>query len=520
MVFQPIPRFVLFLLIAFLCNPATAISKRLIQADFSKEKCSLSETYSFCVGAGRANEGLRADWQEQLSLLKKDCGFKYIRFHGLLSDDMGVCLEENGKIVYNFQYIDKLFDFLVKIKVRPFVEFGFMPQLLSSGSQTIFWWKGNVTPPASYEEYGKLIYALTSHWKERYGEAEILKWFFEVWNEPDLGGFFTGTKEEYFLMYKTVATNVKKVHGNLNVGGPAVATPAWIPDFLKYCSDNKVPIDFVSAHNYGVEGFLDEFGKSKQRMSDDSNAIIKYVNYFKNELVLKSESPNLPIHFTEWSSSYSSRDPIHDTYQNATYVLNTLKGIDNKVASMSYWTFTDIFEEAGPAYGPFHGGFGLMNLQGLKKPTYFAYKYINALGKIELQNNDSQSWVCKDGNNLTALFWDFTFLKQGKVSNQDFYSKIIKSSVKDTIELNISNLKNGQYLLELYRVGYKQNDIYSHYMEFGAPSQLNLKEENSLSAISADNIVERKQVRIRNNSFIRSYILSENDICFLRLSKL
>ncbi|MFZ4581714.1 MAG: GH39 family glycosyl hydrolase, partial [Paludibacter sp.] len=239
MTVKRIYRFIICLFLIVSSNNVVVGSKRIIQADFSLEKGSLSEMYSFCVGAGRANEGLRADWQEQLLQAKKDCGFKYIRFHGLLSDDMRVCLEENGKIVYNFQYIDKLFDFLVKIKVRPFVEFGFMPQLLSSGSQTIFWWKGNVTPPASYEEYGKLIYALTSHWKERYGEAEILKWFFEVWNEPDLGGFFTGTKEEYFLMYKTVATNVKKVHGNLKVGGPAVATPAWIPDFLKYCSDNK-----------------------------------------------------------------------------------------------------------------------------------------------------------------------------------------------------------------------------------------------------------------------------------------
>jgi len=513
-------RYVASLLFVCFCVSTTASSNRLIQADFTKEKGSLSETYSFCVGAGRANEGLRADWQEQLLQLKKDAGFKYIRFHGLLSDDMGVCLEENGKIVYNFQYIDKLFDFLVKINVRPFVEFGFMPQQLSSGNQTIFWWKGNVTPPASYIEYGKLIYALTSHWKERYGEEEVLKWFFEVWNEPDLGGFFTGTKADYFLMYKTVATNVKKVHEQLKVGGPAVATPAWIPDFLKYCSENNVPIDFVSAHNYGVEGFLDEFGKSKLRMLDDPNAIVKYVNYFKKELVLKSALPNLPIHFTEWNSSYSSRDPIHDTYQNATYVLNTLKKIDRTVASMSYWTFTDIFEEAGPAYSPFHGGFGLMNLQGLKKPTYFVYKYIHALGNIELQNNDSQSWVCKDGNTITALFWDFTYPKQGKVSNQDFYTKLIQSSVKDTVEWSVQNLENGNYQLELYRVGYKQNDIYSNYLESGAPATLNRNKESGLSEVSSDKCVEKRQVRIRNNRFKTSYILSENDICFLRLTKL
>jgi len=140
-----------------------------------------------CIGAGRANEGLRADWQQQLAVVKKECDFKYIRMHGLLTDDMGVYREDRkGNPEYNFQYIDALYDYLLSIGIRPFVELGFMPSALASGKQSIFWWRGNVTPPKDYNKWGELIRNLTLHFTERYGADEVKTWYFEVWNEPNL----------------------------------------------------------------------------------------------------------------------------------------------------------------------------------------------------------------------------------------------------------------------------------------------------------------------------------------------
>jgi len=171
--------------------------------------------FNLCVGAGRANEGLRADWQRQLACVRRECGFRYVRFHGLLCDDMGVYSEDKeGHPVYNWQYIDELYDSLLAIGVRPFVELGFMPAALASGTQTIFWWKGNVTPPKDYQKWENLIRALVTHWTGRYGEAEVATWYFEVWNEPNLAGFWIGDKQgktdaefepiaraEYFKLY-------------------------------------------------------------------------------------------------------------------------------------------------------------------------------------------------------------------------------------------------------------------------------------------------------------------------------
>ena len=145
--------------------------------------------FKLCVGAGRANEGLRADWQRQLTIAHRECGFEYIRMHGLFTDDMGVYREDNGKPEYNWQYIDELYDFLHSIGMKPFVELGFMPGGLASGSKTIFWWKGNVTPPKDMNKWADFIRAFVLHEQERYGDAEVRTWYFEVWNEPNLSGF-------------------------------------------------------------------------------------------------------------------------------------------------------------------------------------------------------------------------------------------------------------------------------------------------------------------------------------------
>jgi xylan 1,4-beta-xylosidase len=182
-------------------------SDRVIKVDYNKTAGKLNTMFKECIGAGRANEGLRADWQQQLAMTKKECDFKYIRMHGLLSDDMAVYREDaKGNPEYNYQYIDVLYDFLLSIKVKPFVELGFMPQALASGKETIFWWKGNVTPPKDYKKWEDLIQNLTQHFTERYGAEEVKTWYFEVWNEPNLSpGFWTGTQADYFKLYEYAA---------------------------------------------------------------------------------------------------------------------------------------------------------------------------------------------------------------------------------------------------------------------------------------------------------------------------
>lgn len=474
----------------------------------------LGDVFRRCVGAGRANEGLRADWQHQLAIAKQQCGFEYIRMHGLLCDDMGVYFEDHGKPVTNWQYIDALYDYLVELKVRPFVELGFMPSALASGRQTIFWWRGNVTPPKDYDKWGALIAALTRHWIERYGLAEVEKWYFEVWNEPNLEGFWAADQKAYFHLYTVTANAIKGVSTKLRVGGPATAGAAWVPEFIRYCADTRTPVDFITTHTYGVDvGFLDEHGGRGTVLSRNPQSIVGDVERVR-EQIRASAMPSLPLHFTEWSSSYTPADPVHDSYVSAAYILEKLKTAMAYADSMSYWTFTDIFEEAGPRATPFHGGFGLMNYQGIEKPSFRAYAYLNMLGPTRLHCADAHALAARDAKGgVQTLFWNFTNPLPEHTNDQAFFITDIKPRPLGQVALRLSHLKPGRYRLAVYRVGYRINDPFADYYDLGRPSQLTrpqvarIVKRNAGRPVKVEDAVVGKDGRLE-----RSFPLRENDV--------
>lgn len=505
--------------LSILLSALYANAQRVINIDINKEKGTLSTTFNQCIGAGRAYEGLGKQWQNQLRQVKKDCDFKYIRFHGLLNDEMGIYREDaKGNAIYNWKKMDELFDFLLQIKMKPFVELSFMPSTLRSNDRTVFEWKGYVSPPNSYPKYQLLIEALVHHLEDRYGKKEIKTWYFEVWNEPNHPSFFTGNIRDYFKLYEATARAIKSVNEDYRVGGPATAGTGWINELMDFTKSNHVPLDFISTHAYGVKGDLDETGKKVLIMMKDPNNVANSVAEVRRKIEASSYK-GLELHFTEWSSSYSPRDAVHDTYQNATYVLNTIKKTESSATSMSYWVFTDIFEELGQSYKPLHGGFGLMTIDNLQKPTYFVYKYLNRLSKTELTNTDKASYVCKSENSVQALIWDFSYPDQKGLDDARFYTKEIPALDKGKATIRLQNLKNGKYTLNLYQTGYKHNDIFTKYTEISAPEKLSPKNVKQLSRISKDLPVETTNVLVKNGTFNYDIAMKENDIFLFTLKK-
>jgi xylan 1,4-beta-xylosidase len=513
----------LFITGAF-AKPKPVSQDRVINIDFNKSAGMLNPMFKECIGAGRANEGLRADWQQQLAYVKKECDFKYIRMHGLLTDDMAVYREgKNGKPEYNFQYIDALYDYLLSIGIKPFVELGFMPSALASGTQTIFWWRGNVTPPKDYNKWGELIRQLTLHFSERYGAEEVKTWYFEVWNEPNLNGFWAGTQEEYFKLYEYSVKAIKSVNKDFRVGGPATAGAAWVPEMINFCAKNSLPLDFVSTHTYGVkQGFLDEFGNSGTVLSKDPMAVSGDILNSRKQIA-NSAMPNLQLHYTEWSASYTPADPIHDSYHEAAYVLEKIKQTGNAANSMSYWVFTDIFEEAGPRFTPFHGGFGLLNTQGINKPAFYSFKFMNRLGNTELVNTDTRSWATKNATgNVQVLFWDFTNTHPGdSVNNQVYYTRDLPAKAKGKVKVHISGVPEGNYRLDIYQVGYHVNDPYSTYLTMNKPDQLTKGQVEQIKKQNDGSPLSREVVTIKADGvFSKEMDLRENDVFFLNMVKL
>ncbi|HEV2454739.1 MAG TPA: glycoside hydrolase [Verrucomicrobiae bacterium] len=497
--------------------------ERVISADLRDTNGPLNTMFNFCVGAGRANEGLRADWQRQLTCAHRECGVRYIRMHGLFDDDMGVYREDShGNPEYNWQYIDQLYDFLESIGMKPFVELSFMPDQLASGSKTIFWYRGNVTPPKDIKKWAELVRAFVLHEQQRYGNAEVRSWFFEVWNEPNLkNAFWTGTQQEYFDFYAATARAIKSVSPDYKVGGPATAGCRWVPEFIHFCDTNHAPVDFISTHTYGVEsGYLDATGTSGTALSLNPDSIWGDVKRVRREIA-ESAMPGLQLYFTEWSSSYTPADPFHDSYLSAAYILDKLKNCDDAAQAMSYWTFTDIFEESGPRWEAFHGGFGLINYEDIKKPAFYAYQFLNRLGPIELKGSDQSSWICKDDRgDIQALGWDFSnIFPRTNMINQVFYKRDLPSKAKYEVTLDLSHVHAGKYIMETYQIGYRLNDAYDAYLDLGSPAQLTRAQVAGIESNSSGAPSEVSTIKIgHDGKFRRRFVLRENDVVMLTLT--
>ncbi len=492
---------------------------REITVDYQGFSGEIDQFSSLCVGSGHAGLALRKSYLEQLKLVHQECGFKYVRFHGILSDSMGVYSEDqSGTPIYNWQYIDMVYDQILEIGMKPFVELSFMPAALASGEEIVFWWKGNITPPKDYQKWYDLIKGFTEHLTDRYGREELKSWYFEVWNEPNLKSFFSGEMEDYFRLYEQAVLAIKSVDQQYRVGGPATAGNSWITEMINFCNENKLPLDFISTHTYGVEGHFAQWGEQELYLIKDQDIIINDVKKVKEQL-LNSSRPELELHYTEWNSSYSSRDPVHDQYIQAPYILHTLKGLRGQVDSMSYWTFSDIFEEAGPASSPFHGGFGLLNLQSLKKPAFYAYKYLNQLKGPELKIADQKAWFSRNEDGIRGIFWELDLSEQSG-SNQKYFQKVITAQAQEEVSIKVKNLPAGNYQITTYSIGYQQNDIYSYYLNNYAQCPFNKTIEEELKLNNRDQPLVVESILVKKGQTISLvYTLNKNQVIYIKIEQ-
>jgi xylan 1,4-beta-xylosidase len=499
---------------------AQAPAPRVISGDLAKVKGPRDMAWQMCVGSGHAGLMLSDANQAQLAEVEREVGFRYIRFHGLLTDDMHVYSVKDGVATYDFTRIDLLYDKLLRLGIKPLVELGFMPKDLASGTQETFYWHANVTPPRDMAKWTALIEALTRHLQSRYGEAEVKTWYFEVWNEPNYPGFWPNANQAaYFSLYDATSAAIKRVNPAFRVGGPATAGAGWVPEFIAHTQQSHVPVDFVSTHTYAVSsGFLDVDGKADLVLSRSPDAISGDVKRV-HEQIAASARPELLLFMTEWSASYSSRDPVHDSYTSAAFILDKLKQTESDARAMSYWTYSDLFEENGPPPAAFHGGFGLLTRDDLPKAAYFSYKYLDELGDVELVNRDPASWLTTKGRNVEALLWDFTSLKQDE-GNKGFYRRLHPAAEAAPVDLRLRGLAPGRYVLKVYRTGYRKNDAYSTYIDMGLPTNLSPGQKQQLQALVKDEPESTTDVTVSaDGSFERTISMRQNDVVFVSLGR-
>lgn len=389
-------------------SPFQSRAQETIVVDAHAQTTPFPHFWEKMFGSGRAALTLREDYRNDLRAVKRITDFQYVRFHAILHDELGVYNEdEHGNPVYNFDEIDHVYDGLLANGVRPVVEISFMPKKLAFNPDDLhpFWYKPNVSPPKSYERWDGLMKALAQHLVDRYGINEVAKWYFEVWNEPNID-FWGGIprKESYFTLYEHTARDLKSVSARIRVGGPATAAAAWIPDFIQFVAENHVPVDFISTHAYANEPVKRLLGTDQVIASEDRMGAV--VTKVRNQIDASS-LPHLPLLWTEWN--VDAANDARETPYVGPALANVIRECDGKVDYMSFWTFSEVFEEGGPASAPFTR-FGIRAMGGINKPAFYDFALLHELGTERIANSSRDVLITRlpDGS-LAIAVWNLIY---------------------------------------------------------------------------------------------------------------
>nr|WP_081983969.1 hypothetical protein [Massilia sp. JS1662] len=428
-----------------------------VEVDLTKPVGALDHIWSKCGGSDRANITMRDDWRQDLVRFQKEAGLERVRFHGIFNDENGVYTPILGQQkVPNWQNVDRIYDGLLERGVQPFVELGFMPQYLASGKATFGYYKANITPPTDYADWGNFLKAFVQHLIDRYGSAEVRQWYFEVWNEPNLGFFWSGTQADYFELYKASVTALKSVDPKLMVGGPSTSRIAWIPEFLAYCDSNRLPIDFVSTHLYAGDDQKAIFGAANSYTQNDViPAGVKKVK----EWIDASAYRGIPFWLTEWSSD------------SPAMIAHVIKGCLGVCDGMSQWTMSGTYEELGPsAYVIKEGdnGWGMTAPAGIPKPQFNTYKLLHRLGNQRLWASDGPVLASKKKDGSFAIgVWNLADVSQPKgIPGTSVIRKVVGS--RKTVSVSIKGARKGQKATVTY-VDQERGSPHPAWRRLGSP---------------------------------------------------
>jgi xylan 1,4-beta-xylosidase len=432
------------------------------------------------IGQARASDFLRDGVREHCRLIQKEIGFEYIRFFGIFNDEMCIF---NGEGRYIWTYVDEVFDFLLGINLKPFVVFCFMPSILASGKETVYYYNANITPPADYQKWGDLIEAFIRHCVKRWTLDIVKKWYFEVWNEGELPEFWAGTFDDYMKLYEVSVARVKSVSEDLQVGGPSYcgfhsAREDRLAVFLDECAVRNLPVDFISAHQYPAKytGSGDIWHERLLGPDQTKQDLIWF-----RDLVQNSAFPKAQLSINEWNSTARDRDLAHDTAFMAVFLLHNYLSCQNTVHALCYWGASDRFEDHGMSGREFHGGFGMLSVSGLKKPQYYAFQALKALGgRIIEQGNDYIVTLASD-DEIVVLLWNYPFYSEEythEKTTQDYYDRYRifeqKSNVNFYIDINpcLWPDESGDFIIEKMIFNRAHGNVFDFWLKNGAFEEL------------------------------------------------
>lgn len=467
--------------------------------NYSSNGIKLNHNYRTLCCVGSARQFLYADIQQMLRLLQQEVNFKYVKFHGLLSDEMMVYKEnELGIPSYSFTLIDKVIDFIMEVNLKPLIQLSFMPRdLASDPNKLIDMWNYNTSPPKDIIKWNDLVFSVISHLVERYGMEEVESWLFCVWNEPDgsLDSYGWSNAQEFYNFYKETYNTVKLINKNFQFGTPSLLLKPnnehhWAFDFLKFCQENDCFADFFNIHYYdnsfgdNKSDFMNYFSISNIAKPCPLNVDPLAFSKFINELEINKQNlkiTNQPVYLTEWNLTISHRDLINDTCFKACYLMKNLLENYDRLSSFGYWVLSDFIEELQLPNDLYHGGLGMFTYNGVPKSHYYTFKFLNQLG-TEMIGKGNGYFVTKSENKITIILYNYehfsklfasgTLFENSKDNRYAPFAQMYPA----TIQMVLKNLPSQHCLIKETIVNQQYGSSYDTWVKMGSKTYLTSKE--------------------------------------------
>lgn len=513
--------------------------------DVTKSVNKMNRSFTKLTTFGFAPNALRKDFYDQMKQVQGEIGFEYIRFHGIFSDQLLVYNEKlDGSYYFNFNHIDSLLDNLLDVRLKPFIEIGFMPKDLASTADKIFLWDAFVSPPMEMDRWLNLLDAFFRHLINRYGLQEVRTWYFEFWNEPEVQHFWSGTKQEFFIFYAASYRCIKAIDPEIKIGGFGIIDFSehqnWLDDFDAFVKNEKVGVDFFSFHVYNLSrnnsdeaeplqtlGDSEKTGTIIQQIAKNTGIMLGDENNFSiciDHIINRTKglaSLNKELWITEWNANSDSRDLVHDTcYMGAFITKNVIENFE-KVKGMGFWTFTDIFDEFQLEQPIFHGGFGLMTYNGIKKAGYHAFFFLSKLGE-HLISKQEDMIVTKSGEDYQILLFNYSHpnhlyrnFDYSQLSPTSRY-KVFENEHVRSFQLTVEGL-HGEYIIKKQYVNREQGSSYDAWVDIGAPSDLDIDTINYIKG-RAEPGVKLQHISIQNNYSLET-VLQPHEIQLIEIKR-
>ena len=248
-------------------------------------------------GVGPGGRHIGDEFAEALRLAHDELGVRAVRAHAILHDDLGVYREVDGRPIHDFTGVDRIYDRLLDLGLRPIVEISFMPRdLASDPTHTVFEYRAIVSPPKDWTRWERLVGDLTAHLVERYGNEEVRTWGFEIWNEANLEVFWSGTRDEYLRLYDVSAVPSRRSTPTCPSAGRRRRRRRGSTSCSSTVNRSSAPIDFLSTHTYG-------------------NAPLDL-----RPIAARHGRPDLRLWWTEWGAHATHFNRAHDSVWSAAYL--------------------------------------------------------------------------------------------------------------------------------------------------------------------------------------------------------